>query len=63
MEGVHDRIRARETWELQVEEPSGFDRPYSLASSSGEHEPEVRQTDPQAAAATWDTGTGLFYGQ
>jgi len=35
------RSRTVETWELRIEGPNGFERSYSLASSSGEHEPEV----------------------
>lgn len=33
--------RAAENWEMRVEGPNGFERCYSLASSSGEHEPEA----------------------
>lgn len=31
--------RASENWEMRIEGPNGFERSYSLASSSGEHEP------------------------
>ena len=33
--------RASETWELRIGGPNGFERSYSLASSSGEHEPQA----------------------
>jgi hypothetical protein len=33
--------RASESWEMRIEGPNGFERSYSLASSSGEHEPEA----------------------
>jgi hypothetical protein len=33
--------RESENWDMRVEGPNGFERSYSLASSSGEHEPEV----------------------
>jgi hypothetical protein len=33
--------RATENWEMRVDGPNGFERSYSLASSSGEHEPEA----------------------
>jgi hypothetical protein len=40
MEGVHYWF-ASESWELRTEGPNGFERSYGLASSSGEHQPEV----------------------
>jgi hypothetical protein len=33
--------RESENWEMRIEGPNGFERSYNLASSSGEHEPEV----------------------
>jgi hypothetical protein len=33
--------RASENWEMRVEGPNGFERSYTLAGSSGEHEPET----------------------
>lgn len=33
--------RASENWEMRVEGPNGYERSYTLADSSGEHEPEV----------------------
>jgi hypothetical protein len=33
--------RASENWEMRVEGPKGFERSYTLAGSSGEHEPEA----------------------
>lgn len=33
--------RASENWEMRVEGPNGFERSYTLAGSSGEHEPEA----------------------
>jgi hypothetical protein len=33
--------RASGNWEMRIEGPNGFERSYSLASSSGEHEPEA----------------------
>ena len=33
--------RASENWEMRVEGPKGFERPYTLAGSSREHEPEA----------------------
>jgi len=33
--------RESENWDMRVEGPNGFERSYSLASSSGEHEPDL----------------------
>jgi hypothetical protein len=33
--------RATENWEMRVEGPNGFERPYTLDDSAGEHEPEM----------------------
>ena len=33
--------RESENWEMRIEGPNGFERSYTLASSSGEHEPEA----------------------
>jgi hypothetical protein len=33
--------RARQTWELRVEGPNGFERSYTLAGAAGEHNPEA----------------------
>ena len=33
--------RASENWEMRIEGPNGFERSYTLASSSGEHGPEI----------------------
>jgi hypothetical protein len=33
--------RANENWEMRVEGPNGLERSYTLAASSGEHEPEA----------------------
>ena len=33
--------RAAENWDLRVEGPHGFERTYTLAGSTGQHEPEV----------------------
>ena len=32
--------RATENWEMRVEGPNGFERSYTLAGATGEHEPE-----------------------
>jgi hypothetical protein len=33
--------RASDDWEMKVEGPRGFERMYTLAGSTGEHQPEV----------------------
>ena len=33
--------RASENWDMRIEGPHGFERSYSLAGSSGEHQPEA----------------------
>lgn len=46
--------RASENWDMRIEGPNRFERSYSLASPSGEHQPEaigdlVRKLLPAAA--------------
>jgi hypothetical protein len=33
--------RANDNWEMKVEGPNGFERPYTLVGSAGEHRPLV----------------------
>ncbi len=45
--------RASENWDMRIEGPHGFERSYSLAGSSGEHQPEaIRRLSAQLVPPT-----------